>query len=298
MTLGQRIQKLRKQHNLSQEALGEKLGVSRQAISRWEMDGAVPEVDKLIAMSKLFGISLDELLGLKAPVPNRPKLPWSRQRRMVSAALVALLLLCALPSLLLWRENQSLRRQIAASSAAFEPYVPCDGRRLFQDWDVSFGDISMGFPQARGTEDLTVQFSFQPAEGLKGWKVTGLEAKIEGYDPWGEYPDGTEVPKDKRQWERIEYLPVKTPLFGDSHATLTLPDYGGESITVTAVELCETDTGRTATIENFLTIGTDAQRGNNFTVNTLSIQEQYVPCVADLPLSVARQIPGCQLELS
>ena len=297
MTLGQRIQDLRKQHNLSQEALGEKLGVSRQAISRWEMDGAVPEVDKLIAMSKLFGVSLDELLGLKAPVPKQ-KMPWFRQKRMLSAGLAVLLLLCALPSLLLWRENQSLRRQIAVSAASAEVYVPCDGRRLFQDWDVSFSDIPMGFPQARGTQDLTIQFSFQLAEGLKGWRVTGLEAKIEGYDPWGEYPDGTEVPKDKRQWERIEYVPVKTPLFGDSHATLTLPDYGGEVVTVTAIELQETGTGRTATIENFLTIATDAQRGNNFTVNTLSIQEQYVPCVADLPLSVARQIPGCQLELS
>ena len=40
MTLGQRIQELRKKQGLSQEALGEKLGVSRQAISRWEMDGA------------------------------------------------------------------------------------------------------------------------------------------------------------------------------------------------------------------------------------------------------------------
>ncbi len=38
MTLGQRIQALRKQHGLSQEGLGERLGVSRQAISRWEMD--------------------------------------------------------------------------------------------------------------------------------------------------------------------------------------------------------------------------------------------------------------------
>ena len=39
MTLGQRIQELRKAHDLSQEALGEKLGVSRQAISRWEGEG-------------------------------------------------------------------------------------------------------------------------------------------------------------------------------------------------------------------------------------------------------------------
>ena len=64
MTLGQRIQELRKQQDLSQEALGEKLGVSRQAVSRWEMDGAVPEVDKLIALSKLFGVSINDLLGV------------------------------------------------------------------------------------------------------------------------------------------------------------------------------------------------------------------------------------------
>ena len=69
MTLGQRIQELRKQNNLSQEALGEKLGVSRQAISRWEMDGAVPEVDKLIAMGRLFGVDLNSLLQVAQPGP-------------------------------------------------------------------------------------------------------------------------------------------------------------------------------------------------------------------------------------
>ena len=69
MTLGQRIQELRKQNSLSQEALGEKLGVSRQAISRWEMDGAVPEVDKLIAMGRLFGVDLNSLLQVAQPGP-------------------------------------------------------------------------------------------------------------------------------------------------------------------------------------------------------------------------------------
>lgn len=69
MTLGQRIQELRKQNNLSQEALGEKLGVSRQAVSRWEMDGAVPEVDKLIAMGRLFGVDLNDLLQVSQPGP-------------------------------------------------------------------------------------------------------------------------------------------------------------------------------------------------------------------------------------
>lgn len=56
-TLGGRIQAFRKTAGLSQEALGEQLGVSRQAVSRWESDAAVPELEKLIAMSRLFGVT-------------------------------------------------------------------------------------------------------------------------------------------------------------------------------------------------------------------------------------------------
>ena len=70
MTLGQRIQQLRKEHNLSQEALGEQLGVSRQAISKWESDTTIPEIDKLIALSKLFGVSVGNLLGVEENTPS------------------------------------------------------------------------------------------------------------------------------------------------------------------------------------------------------------------------------------
>ena len=62
-TLGQRIAERRKLLGLSQEGFGEKMGVSRQAISKWEADTSVPEVEKLIAMSKLFGVSVGWLLG-------------------------------------------------------------------------------------------------------------------------------------------------------------------------------------------------------------------------------------------
>ena len=67
MTLGQRIQELRKQAGLSQEGLGEALGVSRQAVSKWEGDNGIPELDTLIAMSKLFGITVGQLLGVETP---------------------------------------------------------------------------------------------------------------------------------------------------------------------------------------------------------------------------------------
>ena len=72
MTLGQRIQEHRLRLGLSQAGLGEKLGVSRQAVSRWEADGAVPDTDKLIALSKLFGLTLNELLQVENPPEQMP----------------------------------------------------------------------------------------------------------------------------------------------------------------------------------------------------------------------------------
>ncbi len=65
MTIGQRIADCRKKLGLSQEALGERMGVSRQAISKWEADSALPEIDKLIALSKLFEVSVGWLLGVE-----------------------------------------------------------------------------------------------------------------------------------------------------------------------------------------------------------------------------------------
>ena len=62
-TLGQRIAARRKVLGLSQEAFGEKMGISRQAISKWEADATTPEIEKLIIMSKLFDVSVGWLLG-------------------------------------------------------------------------------------------------------------------------------------------------------------------------------------------------------------------------------------------
>ena len=63
LTMGRRIAERRRMLGLSQEALGDQMGVSRQAISKWEADSAVPEVDKLIVMSRLFQVSVGWLLG-------------------------------------------------------------------------------------------------------------------------------------------------------------------------------------------------------------------------------------------
>lgn len=70
MTLGQRISHLRTGAGLSQDALAEQLGVSRQSVSKWETDGSVPELDKLVRLSQVFGVTLDELVKGTADAPS------------------------------------------------------------------------------------------------------------------------------------------------------------------------------------------------------------------------------------
>lgn len=70
MTTGQKITERRKLLSLSQEKLGEQVGVTRQAISKWEADATLPEVEKLAALSKLFGVSVGWLLGLEESTVN------------------------------------------------------------------------------------------------------------------------------------------------------------------------------------------------------------------------------------
>ena len=65
MTVGQRIAQKRRELGLSQEALGEQLGVSRQSIYKWESDTVLPEVEKLVALSRLFSVSVGWLLGVE-----------------------------------------------------------------------------------------------------------------------------------------------------------------------------------------------------------------------------------------
>ena len=62
MNIGDRIQTLRKLRGISQEELADKIGVSRQSVSKWEMDQSLPEIDKVIQMSRLFSVGTDGIL--------------------------------------------------------------------------------------------------------------------------------------------------------------------------------------------------------------------------------------------
>ena len=68
--IANRLVQLRKSNNLSQEALAEKLGISRQAVSKWERAEASPDTDNLILLARLYGVSLDELLKTEDEIPE------------------------------------------------------------------------------------------------------------------------------------------------------------------------------------------------------------------------------------
>lgn len=62
MTFNEKLMNLRKSRGWSQEELGERLGVTRQTVSKWELGETTPEMEKLVIMSELFGVSIDELV--------------------------------------------------------------------------------------------------------------------------------------------------------------------------------------------------------------------------------------------
>lgn len=80
MTVGEKIVQLRTGMNISQEQLSEIIGVSRQSVSKWEMDQALPQIDKVLQLAELFHVSLDELLLDKIEI-NRPSVKEPRKNK-------------------------------------------------------------------------------------------------------------------------------------------------------------------------------------------------------------------------
>ena len=72
MTLGEKLQALRKREGLSQEALAEKVAVTRQTISKWELDQSQPDLDYIAQLSDLFHVSTDYLIKSKMTEPEEP----------------------------------------------------------------------------------------------------------------------------------------------------------------------------------------------------------------------------------
>jgi len=80
-SFGERFGRLRKQKGLTQEELAQKIGLSGQAVSKWENDASMPDVSLLVELSEILGVSLDELLGKEQ---NLPKVVPLEERKNVN----------------------------------------------------------------------------------------------------------------------------------------------------------------------------------------------------------------------
>ena len=78
MTIGQKITELRVQKGITQEELAERLDVSRQSISKWEIDSALPQVDKILSLCDFFGITADQLLREEVEIKSSTKKPHNK----------------------------------------------------------------------------------------------------------------------------------------------------------------------------------------------------------------------------
>ena len=101
LELVEKLQKLRKDNNLSQEQLAEKIGVSRQAISKWERGEATPDSDNLICLAKIYNISLDELISSKEDNNMNEESKKTKLMKIKDYVLVALLFIVTIIYLIL-----------------------------------------------------------------------------------------------------------------------------------------------------------------------------------------------------
>ena len=108
MNMSDRIQYLRKTKGISQEELADKVGVSRQAVSKWESEQSTPDLEKVIIMSDFFGVTTDYILKGIEPVTDKEQKSKEIASKILyisSTAFVAIGLLCAFGG---WYELQSL----------------------------------------------------------------------------------------------------------------------------------------------------------------------------------------------
>ena len=104
MNIADRIQNLRKTKGISQEELADKIGVSRQAVSKWESEQSIPDIDKIMVMSDYFEVTTDYLLkGIEPKLDGIRKKPEAGVFTIVGTTLNFIGLVAAI---MVWHEEQ------------------------------------------------------------------------------------------------------------------------------------------------------------------------------------------------
>ena len=151
MKLEERLTALRKEKGLSQLELAEALGVSRQAVSRWEVGASAPGMENLLALSRLYGVPLDELVGGPARAAEPEAEPNARAAELVcvrrlnralAAALAAVLLAAALLAGLYWGRHNAPPADQTEDGIPIVDIEDTEGREIGDSDVVIIGETS------------------------------------------------------------------------------------------------------------------------------------------------------------
>lgn len=126
--LSEKIYKLRKNSGLSQEQLAEQLNVSRQAISKWEQGTAIPESEKLIAISNYFGVTVDYLLKEDtAGITNTPAEVMEEKPKVMAGIVICI---AGIVSMVIWG-LLSIFRPETSNRLSDSSMITIDGNGIF-----------------------------------------------------------------------------------------------------------------------------------------------------------------------
>lgn len=187
MTLADRIQSLRKAKGISQEELAEKIGVSRQAISKWESEQSNPDLSKIIVLSDYFEVTTDYLLkGIELPAEQMEK--RKIDARIFSVVGTVLNFIGLVLAIIMWKEIQ---RSSAVAVGLICMAIGCliffigqivgekskEGRNIFWPinvWFLALMPISCAFNMVQGTFG-GFWWTFTPTPQLgNSYKLYGL----------------------------------------------------------------------------------------------------------------------------
>lgn len=143
MNIGKRIQSLRREHKMSQEALAEQIGVTRQTISKWELGQSEPDLASLLRLSEIFDVTADDLLGNEKPpvteavppaaAPEKREMLPRRTFRWTAYFLFLIAALCMAGSIFLYTAEEHLTVSVLYYNV--REFLPVLGV-LFTVWGV------------------------------------------------------------------------------------------------------------------------------------------------------------------
>ena len=200
MTLGQRIQALRKGRGLSQEALGEALGISRQAVSKWEGDVTTPELEKLVALSCLFEVPVGELLGVEEREKQAATpIPGAGENRRMVRVLTMLCAVLAVTSILSLGCMIYFRYQVMT---VLDPPTPPDNPVTGVAYDLESNEKA-------GTLDLALELTLEKETALMGWDAAAVLSTTVWRDKENRHVEEAAPVtfSDGRAWVRLQAAP-------------------------------------------------------------------------------------------